>query len=133
MAKTKAEGSDLVAALEAAGEGDLAAIDARMTELRAEIDEYVASRKRKLDALALIRRSLQFKLHGRQPKVAKTTKTGGGEVAKLIYDLLAAEGSMPVPAIAARLNRTNQSIAICVHKSAWFERRDGEVHIAVRK
>lgn len=133
MVKTKAESVDLVAAIEAAGEQDLAAIDERIAALRAEISEYVATRKRKLAALLLVRRSLQFKLHGKPAKSTKGDKTGGSELATQVYYLLAEYGSMPLPAIAARLAKTSQGIAACIGRSDWFERKNGEVHIAVKK
>jgi hypothetical protein len=134
MAKVKTEGVDLVAAIEAAGEQDMEAIDERIAALRQEICGYVATRKRKLAALMLVRRSLQFKLHGKPAKAPKGERsTVGSELATQIYDLIAEHGSLPVPAIAARLGRPGQAIADSIQRSAWFERKNGEVHIAKTK
>jgi hypothetical protein len=137
MAKTKLDGVDLVAVIEAAGEADLAAIEQRIVELRKEMDDFVSTRKRKLDALTLVKKSLQFKLHGRPAKSDATgdgkTGSGGTKLAERIYELISEQGSMPVPAIAEAVGVRAAGVGICVSRSPWFERRNGEVYIAVRK
>ena len=87
-------------------------------------------------SLRLVQRIIQAKqlpeVNGRLKKRAKwqSVVADKTDLQKRIYDLLAAEGSMPVPAIAARLGVKGAGIGISVSHCPWFETRGGEVHIA---
>lgn len=136
MVNDKRKSIDLVAVIESAGEDELASIEQRISELRQEIEDFTQTRKRTLDALTLVKKSLQFKLHGR-PKSEGNGKAkasdGGSKLANRIYDLISQHGSMPVPAIATSLGVRAAGVGVCVARSNWFEKRNGEVHIAVAK
>lgn len=123
----------------------LAEIDSKIGDIEASI----ASQQREIEGLRMIRRAIDVRLNGkperkqRQPrekkvKVAepasgfeKANRTGDDEkLSQRIYDLLHAEGSMPIQAIAERLGVRAAVAGMCVATSNWFERKNGEVHIA---
>lgn len=121
-----------------AGDGELRAIEERIAALTREIDELAASRNAEIKSLRLVQRIIEAKqlreTNGRLKKRAKCQSVVADktDLQKRIYDLLAAEGSMPVPAIAARLGGKGAGIGISVARCPWFETRGGEVHIAIR-
>jgi len=142
MAATKEKAPDitsLVSVLSNAKQDDLDAIDARVRQLQQEIDKYVVPRQSEILALKKLSSLISARLHPRPKKprepsgngVAKSRKPT--ELHQRIFDLLHAEGSMPVPAIAARLGLREQAVSISLTYSDWFERRNGEVHIATKK
>lgn len=134
------QATELVQLIAHAGAVEVEAISARIATLMAEIEDFATSRKAEIASLKLIRRFLQRKLvppavQSSQQKLGKRKYTlrGGTQLQKEIYDLLAKEGSMPAPAIAARLQRTPHAISSCVGMCDWFHRENGEVHIAQKQ
>lgn len=59
---------------------------------------------------------------------------GADTLATRIFDLISEEGSMPVPAIAARLNQTEATVGCLVREHEWFTRTmQGEIDIRKTK
>jgi len=106
-----------------AGENELQEVESRIAELTNE-----------LDSLRVVEKVLRVKVHGKPERAKPGTKAKSkkepSELAQRIYDLLDKEGSMPTPAIAASLGVTGAAVGASVHHSDWFEKRNGEVHIA---
>lgn len=112
----------LVDAIQNAGESDLLEVESRIKALTNE-----------LKSLRVVQKVIQRKLNGK-PERAKNSGSKANkepsELAQSIYDLLDKEGSMPTPAIAAQLGVSGQAVGACVSRSNWFDKRNGEVHIA---
>lgn len=125
---------DLVATLAQAGTAELEAVNKRIEQLATEIRQFIDGRKAEIASLKIVRRVLARKLappaanREQKPKASRELT----ELQKSIFDLLTAEGSMPVPAIAARLKKTGQGIAASVGMCDWFTRENGEVKIATK-
>jgi hypothetical protein len=127
---------DLLKLIESSSQSDLDAIDARIVTLSSEI----SARRATIVALKALRGVVFSKVNGRQqPKQPRgknpdsanqKQKSATDSLRQQIDDLLRREGSMPVPAIAAKLGRSAQQIAMTVVKCDWFERKNGEVHVA---
>lgn len=124
----------LVSLLADAGQPELEDINKRIAELQRQIEQFCGQRKAEIASLKIVRRVLHRKLQPpavRQKKPKATRE--GTELQRKVYDLLSKEGSMPVPAIAARLQKTPQGIAAMVGMCDWFVRENGEVHVAIKQ
>jgi hypothetical protein len=122
---------------------DLDDIDARITDLQAEI----ADRQKEIDGLKLIRKSIDWRLHGkpkrkqaqRKPKPTVEAKgdegdKGDTQMRERIYDLISREGTLPVAAIAQRLGVRAAAVGTSIHFCDWFERLpNGDIAIAQTK
>lgn len=141
----------LVDVILSAGKEDMDEIDGQIELLERELEESTAKLKQQIDALKAARRLIAIRTGAeparkpRQPReegrngVAASSngekrKAGEpSEAANRIFDLLSAEGSMPVPAIAERIGSTPAAVGRVITAAAnadWFEKRGGEVHIA---
>lgn len=132
----RTEPQDLVALIAKAGTLDLERINQRIDTLTREIREYVTTRKQEMRSLTLVQHVLEKRLGQARPRQHRKPlgKNGQGtELQNAVYDLLAKEGSMPLPAIAARMQRTPQGIAAMIGMCDWFRRENGEVHIAIKQ
>lgn len=121
----------LVSLLADAGQPELEDINKRIAELQRQIEQFCRQRKAEIASLKLVARVLRRKLQPpavrqKKPKAARE----GTELQKRIYDLLTKEGSMPVPAIAARLGVHGAGIGAATSACPWFVRANGEVRIA---
>lgn len=145
MSKEKAATS-VVEAVLAADAGSLDEIDSAIAEREREI----ADKQKEIDGLRRIRRAIDVRLNGakpRKPREAKQKKSkdhgnageaesespvesGGMKLSERIYDLISREGSMPAMVIAQRLGVRAAVVGMTTATCDWFERRDGEVHIA---
>lgn len=141
-----ANGLDLITAIEAAGQEEIDAIDERLSDLNGRINTL----KQSVDRLHQLRRIICGKPNGKplpaiavatdDPAPAEPTASAQDEnwavrdlVRNQVFDLLTENGSMPVPAIAASIGKQVPYVAKVVRECEWFERRDGEVHIAKAK
>lgn len=131
----------LVEMIQKADSRDLDVIDVRMEEIRVVTEEL----NNELTALKDVRKIIAARVSGRVKAAAKKKRkapaelvdrrlgdTYSLEMAKQIFDLLTLEGSMPVPAIAARLHGSPSAVGRCVSACEWFDTTDGEVAIATR-
>lgn len=130
---------DVVQAVARATEESLRDIDAaihRIVVQISELEDHVA-------ALRMIRRAVATKLHGKQARKPRSKSAKPGKLAaekrddddrevmvRRIVALLDTEGSMPVPAIAARLNALPAYVGTVVNGTALFVTKGGEVHLA---
>lgn len=125
---------DLVAILASAGQQELDDVRQRIDAIQTELHDFFIARKSELDSLKMVEKLLDRKLHPREKtqRVAKPkAERGSGTVTqKAVFDLLTSEGSMPLPAIAARLGKSESGVAISLGQCNWFRRENGEVHIA---
>lgn len=132
---------DLIACLARATADDLATIDNEIEKLNAELDAEVNFRKKAIDALVAARKTVDFAVNGKKARKTPVRKAARKEsstvappekstLATEIRDLLDAEGSMPVAAIAARLGHPPAVIGMLTARSSLFEKLNGEVHIA---
>ena len=127
-------GVDLVSLIDTAGDAELQKISEEILRLEREIREFTESRRCRIQSLTILKRAIKAKLypikrkHGKQNDEGTTTY-----IRSRVYDLLAAEGSMPVPAIAKRLGLKPSQVGASIWNCDWFDRRDGEVHIATTK
>lgn len=131
-----ADVTDLVRMLATAGQPELASIEERIHELSLEINEMIAPKKAEIAGLRTLQQAIRTKLtpetNGKQ-KLKAVCQSKPGDKSDLqiaIHDLLAEEGSMPVPAIAERLGKKPHFVGASVRGSRWFSVRNGEVHIA---
>jgi len=134
---------DLVSMLSRASVQDLRDMQQRIDKLTREVREFAEARKAEIASLRIVRRILEKKLlppKTHKPRVARSAvppKVLGAEhmtaLQTEIYDLIAKEGSMPVPAIAARINKTPISVSVCISRCEWFDSSHGEVRIAKTK
>jgi hypothetical protein len=71
-------------------------------------------------------------LDGREEVVIECgpKSTEESDLSKRVFDLIGIEGSLPMPAIAARLGVPALAVRKCVVSSKWFAVKDGEVAIA---
>lgn len=131
--------SDVVLAVSGATADTLGDIDVAIQRLQvaiAEMEDHVAS-------LQIIRRAVAVKVYGKQArkprsKSAKPGKSAGEKrddddrevMVRKIVALIDTEGSMPVPAIAARLNALPAYVGTVVNGTALFVTKGGEVHLA---
>lgn len=155
MAKPTTPTIPIVEAIASAGEADLLALREQITAQEQSLAQWVADKQRSIDTLRAAARLIEIRLHGNPMRAKKTKKKAspgdatqqpaqaseaddGGrdrheysELANAIYDLLAKEGAMPVPAIAARLGRAPAAVGSCASRCDWFERTSaGEFAIA---
>lgn len=128
--------SGLVNLISCAGEQELYAIESRIAEVTRQMDAACAPFKAELASLKCLQRAIQAKLipaaNDRLKKRGKCQSESSDmtDMQQRIYDLIAAEGSMPVPAIAKMLKQLPGNAGKSVMASGWFEVRNGEVHIA---
>lgn len=123
----------LVSLLADAGQPELEDVNKRIAELQRQIEQFCGQRKAEIASLKLVLRVLHRKLQppAKREKKPKATREMTA-LQKQVFDLLAAEGSMPLPAIAARVDRTVQGVAAMIGTCDWFTRQNGEVHIATK-
>lgn len=133
MADKKLDFGALLSLLESATLEDLQLIQNRITMLENDIRDYAAPREREIVGLKKLYRLVESKTKPKEPRAAGTKSPAtGSALQQQIFDLLSQEGSMPLPAIAARLGKTVPKVSMSISRIDWFERRNGEVHIAVK-
>lgn len=129
--------TQLLDLMENAGEADLAVITARIDALKLEIQQFAAARHSEIKSLGILRRILAVKVAPEASRKSRKSRAAEGdertELQKRIFDLLASEGPMPVPAIAARLNMLPKNIGRSICSCTWFVSEYGEVKIAKTK
>lgn len=128
--------SSLLNLIACAGEQELHAIESRIAEVAREMEKACAPFRAELTSLRCLQRTIQAKLlpaaNGRLRKRGSCQSKASDmtDMQQRIYDLIVAEGSMPVPAIAKMLKQLPGNVGKSVMASSWFEVRNGEVHIA---
>lgn len=135
---------NIIDALMGATSKDLEAIEAKIVELTTQLNSLKAAR-------IVIAKRLNVEIDSPQKRAYQTRSSKKKEtenndanpeeskssrLANTVYDLLTTEGSMPLPAIAARLKTLPGPLAMCIRSAAvrdWFVERNGEIHIAMKK
>lgn len=131
--------SNTVKALLGATAEDLAELRECISELQSELDAYVAEKKQSLDALKALEKILSIKVEGkpeRKPREPGKAKGQASPTAERFYELLMREGSMPLPAAAAKLGTTAAGLSAVLRSASckdWFASRNGEIHVARTK
>lgn len=131
---------ELVAALSAAGKEELAALDARIGELRRELETLEAARK-VIDVRVngkKKRRSARAKPAGQNGEAAAAEEQEGdgadvpGGVAGLVHDCIREYGPLYVRQIANKLDRPEQSVRMAIARQReWFDEFDsGKIGLA---
>ena len=121
--------------LENATQNDLQLIQDQIAFIEKDMRDYVAPRERQVASLKRLHKLIETRVVPKEKKPRDSSARNGGLGSALqqqIFDLLSQEGSMPLPAIAARLGKTVPMVSMSISRINWFERRNGEVHIAVK-
>lgn len=107
-----------------------------------EIDRQIAEAQKKIDGLKVARSVVAVTLHGKTKKVVRAKSPAGGAtrsdsdpqaLASQIFDLLTAEGPLPVNVIASRLGRAPQAIGVSAARSGWFAKNNEGDYTIARK
>jgi hypothetical protein len=126
----------LIELLTNASDADLSAITERIGQVERELEDTTKRLRGELDGLRLLKKSIEWRLHGKpQRKVPSgPSKKKKGEVATGMYDLIAAEGSLPPKVIAQRLGIKPATAGVVAATCEWFKRLpSGDVDIAMTR
>lgn len=127
----------VAAAIALADESDLVELRELIDAAERELHTLTREHRQRIDALKKAASVVERKLHGKPARAARGAREASkpssqqhetrDKIRQQIHDLLSTEGSMPVPAIAKRLSRSNIQIAMIVRHCDWFKNEDGEV------